>query len=411
MVYEIRTSVRQELEMKKQVWIHRMKSHMAAVLAGLLTACVLCILVPAGHVFAYSDVDQTKKGSLTISMNSGAGFDFRIYKIGTFGRGGAVFEPTDGLKRLNLDLGDSGKIDLGSGKWDSYAATLANYAHAPYFDEASPAETDAGGKALFQSVKPGVYLVLGESRVADGKKYTFSPILISVPTWAAGSSWNYDVTAEAKFSTEPVQPEKKIHSWSVTKYWQNDSGTGRPSGIDVTVYRRDLDGSGSFGNWYAWNTYTLSNANNWSVNWVGAENAEYRVSENGTVRNADGTAYLVSISTGSSTDADGTRRTWFALTNRKPTPETPPGDTPDNPPDNTPGNPPRKTPKQSDELPTINGSENSSEGATLGTINGAHKTLNGVKTGDDAQMNLWLVLFIAAGGVLVLWGIVGLRRK
>lgn len=411
MVYEIRTSVRQELEMKKQVWIHRMKSHMAAVLAGLLTACVLCILVPAGHVFAYSDVDQTKKGSLTISMNGGAGFDFRIYKIGTFGRGGAVFEPTDGLNKLNVDLGDSGKIDLGSGKWNSYAATLANYAHAPYFDEASPAETDAGGKALFQSVKPGVYLVLGESRVADGKKYTFSPILISVPTWAAGSSWNYDVTAEAKFSTEPVQPEKKIHSWSVTKYWQNDSGTGRPSGIDVTVYRRDLDGSGSFGNWYAWNTYTLSNANNWSVNWVGAENAEYRVSENGTVRNADGTAYLVSISTGSSTDADGTRRTWFALTNRKPTPETPPGDTPDNPPDNTPGNPPRKTPKQSDELPTINGSENSSEGATLGTINGAHKTLNGVKTGDDAQMNLWLVLFIAAGGVLVLWGIVGLRRK
>ena len=397
--------------MKKQVWIHRMKSHMAAVLAGLLTACVLCILVPAGHVFAYSDVDQTKKGSLTISMNGGAGFDFRIYKIGTFGRGGAVFEPTDELNKLNLDLGDSGKIDLGSGKWNSYAATLANYAHAYLGEAMSPAETDAGGKALFQSVKPGVYLVLGESRVADGKKYTFSPILISVPTSTDGSSWNYDVTAEAKFSTEPVQPEKKIHSWSVTKYWQNDSGTGRPSGIDVTVYRRDLDGSGSFGNWYAWNTYTLSNANNWSVNWVGAENAEYRVSENGTVRNADGTAYLVSISTGSSTDADGTRRTWFALTNRKPTPETPPGDTPDNPPGETPGNPPGKTPKQSDELPTINGSENSSEGATLGTINGAHKTLNGVKTGDDAQMNLWLVLFIAAGGVLVLWGIVGLRRK
>ena len=374
--------------MKKQVWIHRMKSHMAAVLAGLLTACVLCILVPAGHVFAYSDVDQTKEGSLTISMNGGAGFDFRIYKIGTFGRGGAAFEPTEELNKLNVDLGDSGKIDLGSGKWNSYAATLANYAHAPYLYEAmSPAETDAGGKALFQSVKPGVYLVLGESRVADGKKYTFSPILISVPTSADGRRWNYDVTAEAKFSTEPVQPEKKIHSWSVTKYWQNDSGTGRPSGIDVTVYRRDLGGSGSFGNWYAWNTYTLSNANNWSVNWVGAENAEYRVSENGTVRNADGTAYLVSISTGSSTDADGTRRTWFALTNRKPIPETPPGETPEN------------------------GSENSNEGTTLGTINGADETLNGVKTGDDAQMNLWLVLFIAAGGVLVLWGIVGLRRK
>ena len=55
---ESERSVRQELEMKKQVWIHRMKSHMAAVLAGLLTACVLCILVPAGHVFAYTDVEK-----------------------------------------------------------------------------------------------------------------------------------------------------------------------------------------------------------------------------------------------------------------------------------------------------------------------------------------------------------------
>ena len=83
--------------MKKQVWIHRMKSHMAAVLAGLLTACVLCILVPAGHVFAYSDVDQTEKGSLTISMNGGAGFDFRIYQIVSATRGRLISARENGI--------------------------------------------------------------------------------------------------------------------------------------------------------------------------------------------------------------------------------------------------------------------------------------------------------------------------
>ena len=165
----------------------------------------------------------------------------------TFGKGGAVFEPTEELKKLNADLGDSDRIDLGSGKWDAYAATLANYTHAPYLTEAAEAAvTDGNGIAKFQDLKLGVYMVLGESRVVDGKKYTFSPNLISVPTSKDGIDWNYDVSAEAKYDavTLPSAPQK--HKYTVTKYWQNDDGTGRPASIDVTVSRRDLQSSGSF---------------------------------------------------------------------------------------------------------------------------------------------------------------------
>lgn len=376
---------RQECRMKKINVVHNIKMRMAFLLPVFLTVILLCTMTPSKRVYAYTDVDQSRSGTLSVSMEGGAGFTFRIYQIGTFGKGGAVFEPTEELKKLNADLGDSDRIDLGSGKWDAYAATLANYTHAPYLTEAvSAAVTDGSGLATFQNLKLGVYMVLGESRVVDGKKYTFSPNLISVPTSKDGIDWNYDVTAEAKYDAVTLPPAPQKHKYTVTKYWQNDDGKGRPASIDVTVSRRDLQSSGSFGDWHTDKTYTLPAANNWSETWAGADNAEYQVAENGAVKNEDGSQYVVSIRTSSKTDADGTESTWFSLTNRK-TAVTPPDETGKKP---------------------SGGKENSA-----GTSHGASGVLGSVKTGDDSRMDLWLVLLIASGAVLVLRGAVGLRRK
>ena len=384
--------------MDKMKKIHNMKLRAALLLSAFLTVLLLCVLTPAGRVFAYTGVDQSRSGTLSVSMDGGAGFTFRIYQIGTFGEGGAVFEPTEELKKLNADLGDSDRIDLGSGKWDAYAATLVNYTHAPYLTEAAEAAvTDGSGAAKFQGLKLGVYMVLGESRVVNGKRYTFSPNLISVPTSKDGIEWNYDVTAEAKYDavTVPAAPQK--HRYYVTKYWQNDRGKGRPASIDVTVSRRDLQSSGSFGDWQTDRTYTLSANNNWSVSWDGADNAEYQVTEKGTVKNKDGSKYLVSISTSSKTEADGTVSRWFTLTNRKKTKK-----------------PPKKVPKNTPRVMGITKETEGTPGSQNGSINtqiGSSNMLKSVKTGDDSRMNLWFVLFIASGAVLVLQGIVGLRRK
>ena len=376
---------RQECRMIDMNGSHNKKMRVALLLPAFLTVLLICVLTPARRVFAYTGVDQSRSGTLSVSMDGGAGFTFRIYQIGTFGEGGAVFEPTEELKKLNADLGDSDRIDLGSGKWDAYAATLVNYTHAPYLTEAAEAAvTDGNGIAKFQDLKLGVYMVLGESRVVDGKKYTFSPNLISVPTSKDGIDWNYDVTAEAKYDAVTLPPAPQKHKYTVTKYWQNDDGTGRPASIDVTVSRRDLQSSGSFGDWHTDKTYTLSAENNWSETWVGADNAEYQVAESGTVKNEDGSQYVVSIRTSSKTDADGTESTWFSLTNRKTT-VTPPDENREKP--------------------------SGGKGSTPGSLHGGSSVLREVKTGDDSRLNLWLVLLIASGAVLVLRGAVGLRRK
>ena len=380
--------------MRREFWIHKVRSYAAGILPMIAVALVLCILTPARPAYAYTDVDQNRKGSLTVKMDAGAGFAFQIYQIGKFDKGGAAFVPTEELSRLNVDLGDSRKIDLGSGRWSEYAATLAGY--APRLTRAMSAETDRSGKALFQNVTPGVYLVLGTNRQVDRKKYTFSPMVVSVPTSGDGQTWTYDTTADAKFSTETVPEEKKPHGYTVVKYWLNDAGKGRPTAISVTVYRRDLQGGGSYGDWEVAQTYTLSEDNHWSAAWSDRTDAEFQVAENGTAVNADGTSYQVSISTSHGTDGQGNPYTWFSLTNRKPgtTVETPPS----NPTDSTGGNG-----NNGDVL----GSRRGRDGSVLGTGRG----LNRIRTGDDSNMNLWLVICIAAGGVLALCGAVGMKKS
>ena len=366
----------------------------------IAVALVLCILTPARPAYAYTDVDQNRKGSLTVKMDAGAGFAFQIYQIGKFDKGGAAFVPTEELSRLNVDLGDSRKIDLGSGRWSEYAATLAGY--APRLTRAMSAETDRSGKALFQNVTPGVYLVLGTNRQVDRKKYTFSPMVVSVPTSGDGQTWTYDTTADAKFSTETVPEEKKPHGYTVVKYWLNDAGKGRPTAISVTVYRRDLQGGGSYGDWEVAQTYTLSEDNHWSAAWSDRTDAEFQVAENGTAVNADGTSYQVSISTSHGTDGQGNPYTWFSLTNRKPGKPENPGKTEETPPSN----------------PTDSTGGNGNNGDVLGlrrgrdsSVLGTGRGLNRIRTGDDSNMNLWLVICIAAGSVLALWGAVGMKKR
>ena len=380
--------------MRREFWIHKVRSYAAGILPMIAVALVLCILTPTRPAYAYTDVDQNRKGSLTVKMDAGAGFAFQIYQIGKFDKGGAAFVPTEELSRLNVDLGDSRKIDLGSGRWSEYAATLAGY--APRLTRAMSAETDGNGKALFRNVTPGVYLVLGTNRQVDRKKYTFSPMVVSVPTSGDGQTWTYDTTADAKFSTETVPEEKKPHGYTVVKYWLSDAGKGRPTAISVTVYRRDLQGDGSYGDWKAAQTYTLSEDNHWSAAWSDRTDAEFQVAENGTAVNADGTSYQVSISTSHGTDGQGNPYTWFSLTNRKPgtTVETPPS----NPTDSTEGN---------GNGGDVLGLRRGRDGSVLGTGRG----LNRVRTGDDSNMNLWLVICIAAGGVLALWGAVGMKKR
>jgi hypothetical protein len=383
-------------------------------------AVIAAMAVPALPLQAYTGVDKSRKGTLTVSMEDAvSGAAFHIFKIGSFGDNGSTFVASDAVGKLNVDLGDDKKIELNSGKWSEYCETLSAYAHEPYMSEALPAqETDAAGSAVFQNVETGVYLVTGDRMEKDGKAYDFSPLLVAVPTSADGKTWDYDVDAQAKYETSPANVKAQ---YSVTKHWKSDGGEGRPDSIDVLIERRERKADGSYGSWEEFKTKTLSDDNDWTYKWPDETGAQFRVSEDGTVRNDDGTKYRVSVNEESETQSDGTVRVWFTLTNRKreetppdhpSTPPTPPGNTPGQP--TTPQNNTPNVPDQPTDTPTGGEIAGASRGkGQSGTIMGAYrmKAASAVRTGDESNMTLWLILMIAVGVLLVVWGIAWGRQK
>jgi hypothetical protein len=399
-----------------------------AWLAFLAVLAVLCAALLARPLtaYAYTAVNPSKSGTLSVTVQDGAGFAFHIYQVAEFTDAGAEFVPTQEVENLNADLGEDQKIDLGSGKWETYAVTLSQYAHEPYLSEAlAPAVTDAEGKAVFHEVKPGVYLVLGTDCEVNGSKYSFSPMMVSVPAAGqssseAGDTWDYDVEAQAKYAKDTEETGKHSRRYTVTKYWQDDQGEGRPASIEVAVYRRDLEqdkgGTGSsYGSWYFAANYTLSDANNWTADWTGEGDTEYQVLENASVKNTDGKVYKVSISSRTDQDQDGSQHTWFALTNRKPGGSSSGGGG-----SHTPkGGKQNSNPPTDDHVTPVPPEEGHGASVPPEDAFASSKDSNRmtsvvrriVRTGDETRLNLWLAAFIASGGVLVLYGIFRLRKK
>ena len=55
--------------MDKMKKIHNMKLRAALLLSAFLTVLLLCVLTPARRVFAYTGVDQSRSGTLSVSMD------------------------------------------------------------------------------------------------------------------------------------------------------------------------------------------------------------------------------------------------------------------------------------------------------------------------------------------------------
>lgn len=66
---------------------------------------------------------------------------------------------------------------------------------------------------------------------------------------------------------------------------------------------------------------------------------------------------------------------------------------------------------QAAEMPAAENSAEALKAEEPSVVNAHAENTLPVETGDDSRMDLWLVLLIASGAVLVLRGVVGLRRK
>lgn len=223
-------------------------------------------------------IDQNTKGTITLDFHyEGAplvGVKVSAYRIAQAKRhfpAQPAYEHYLQALKWNDFQDKSGVIPAGGAnatKWADFAGSLANHIHADQVKPDATATSDNNGKATFNNLEVGVYLLLAvpfTSTAASGETYMFSPSLVTLPS-AAGGKLQYAVNAVAKL--EKVVP--KPAQYQVVKHWQDGGNqTSRPRAIKIQILRDEK----------LFQTIELNSENNWSYRWEDSEGHRWAVAE------------------------------------------------------------------------------------------------------------------------------------
>ena len=223
-------------------------------------------------------IDQNAKGTITLDFHYEgaplAGVKVSAYRIAEVKRHfPALPAYQQYLQALKWnDFQDkSGAIPAGSvdaSKWAEFAGNLANHIQADQVAPEATATSDSNGKATFNNLSVGVYLLLTEpftSATSSGETYVFNPSLVTVPSLVDGKL-QYGVNAVAKL--EKVLP--KPAQYQVVKHWQDGGNqTARPKAIKIQILRDEK----------LFQTIELNSANNWTYRWEDSEGHRWAVAE------------------------------------------------------------------------------------------------------------------------------------
>lgn len=179
-----------------------------------------------------------------------AGVTFSFYQVATVS-GDNGYVPTAAFEKYAIALDG-----LSAAETKAAAETLAAYAARDQLIPTDQGLTDANGNAAFpnhtDSLKEGLYLLVGDPFVIDGAPHRFEPTLLELPARGSGGSLLYHVMCSPKHSEDTA-----ITSLTVTKSWQDNNSSSRPSSVEAELLR---DGA-------VYATATLNAENNWRHSW------------------------------------------------------------------------------------------------------------------------------------------------
>lgn len=144
-------------------------------------------------------------------------------------------------------------------EWKDVASTLSAYVQSQQISADHTVLSDQEGRATFENLKTGLYLVLGKTAENDNGIYTFENFMIYLPTPADGG-YDYDMEARPK----PGQFTPKTE-YTVKKLWKDStSSASRPGSVTVDILK----------NGNVQETVVLNAGNNWSYTWSAPETAD-----------------------------------------------------------------------------------------------------------------------------------------
>ena len=196
-----------------------------------------------------------KKGPVT-------GAEFHVYHVADIEEDGRflVKEP---FKDYPIPLDD-----MTQDQWQELAATLKGYVWKDQIRESDYGRTNQEGKLTFPSegvsMKPGLYLILGDTRVIGSYTYYATPFFVCLPGLDANGGQNlYHMNVVLKYRwdydrpDDPDPPSRDV-TRKVLKVWEDQGNeAARPESITVHLLR----------NGQMYDTVKLHKGNNWRYTW------------------------------------------------------------------------------------------------------------------------------------------------
>lgn len=235
---------------------------------GCLILCVLIVLaLLPSQVFAAGAIDLTQDVTLSITYQDASaslmGAEFSIYRVADVDPYEfASFTLTGGFEESQVTVNN-----LDSSGWRNAASLLTSFVQLNEIPALDSGATDADGILTFPcdeevSMKPGLYLVIGQKHTQDGSLYTAEPFLISLPALnQVENEWEYHATATPKITAKPIDPVMTVER-KVIKVWEDEGfAHNRPEQVTAVLL---CDG-------VAFDTVTLNEGNEWTHRWEGLD--------------------------------------------------------------------------------------------------------------------------------------------
>lgn len=207
-------------------------------------------------VSASSPIDVDKKCSLTVTYQSGetayANQEIQLYRVAEV-NADCRFSPTSAFEACHMELNGI----TSQTQWNTVTETFAAHITADSITPDSLTKTDTDGKAVFQNLPTGLYLVR-EVRITEPNAVkVFHNFMVCLPHSDANGDWVYDVAATPKF--EEYAPTYQTVRYRLSIYW-NDTGLeyNRPKMLRVKILR----------NGELVKIITLTAEDNWTYEWT-----------------------------------------------------------------------------------------------------------------------------------------------
>lgn len=180
----------------------------------LLCRALALLLAAAALCFSPVGAGAEDVGTLTVSYPV-EGTVYHLYQVGSLKNG-----------EIKLDAA-FGRVDTSD--FAAAAKTMADMVKLTGAARELQSAAVTDGKAVFQGLPMGVYLVLGDSSQLDGVSYWPTPFLLSVPQKSEAGAYVWEVSAVGK--------KEMDMDISVVKRWVGDLVIYRPTGVTVRLMR------------------------------------------------------------------------------------------------------------------------------------------------------------------------------